>query len=149
MLSDGIYTGNSGKRRRAFTEDDAYTLSRMVKFGPFTYPHIVAILVTRQFVGAVARSVSVHGDEVGSILRQFTLTGELVASTREGLEAIGKCPQVGTVGGLPLRVRPARLVMREPIPMGVESFEEEQTLAGALPRHGESYVGCRREGSGG
>ena len=87
-----------------------------------------------------------HGDEVGSIVRQFTLTGELVASTREGLEAIGKCPRVGTIGGLPLWVRPERLVMREPIPMGMESFEEEQTLADALPRYGESYVGCPREG---
>ena len=146
VLADGIYTGNSQRRRRGFTKDDAYTLSRMVKFGPLTYTHIVAILVTRHLVGAIARSVSARADEVGSILRQFTLTGELVASTREGLEVIAQCPQVGTIGGLPLRVRPERLVMREPIPMGLESFEEEQALADALPRYGESYVGCPRAG---
>ena len=64
--SDGIYTGNNRKRRRGFTKDDAYTLSRMVKPGPFTYPHIVAIFVTRHLVGSIAKSFSAYGTAAGA-----------------------------------------------------------------------------------
>ena len=143
--SDGIYTGNSGRRRQGFTNDDAYILSRMVKFGPFTYPHVVVLSVSRHIVGKTGGSVAAHGEEVGSILRQFTFTGELGASTREGLDAIIKCPKIGEIGGFPLRVRPERLVLRDPIKMGLPSFEEEQALAYALPQYGESYVGFPKD----
>ena len=34
--SEGIYTGNRTNRKVKFTTDDAYLLSRMVKFGPFS-----------------------------------------------------------------------------------------------------------------
>ena len=144
--SDGIYTGNSGKRRRGFTKDDAYIMSRMVKFGPFTYPHVMVISVARHIVGKTRESVAAHGGEVRSILRQFTFTQEVVASTREGLDAISRCPKIGAIGGLPLRVRPERLVLREPIQMGLASFEDEQARAYALPRYGESYVGFPKSG---
>ena len=59
--SDGIYTGNSRQRRRGFTKDDAFTLSRMVKFGPFTYPHVLVLSVARHIVGKTGESVMTHG----------------------------------------------------------------------------------------
>ena len=44
--SDGIYTGNRENTKSQFTNDEAYIKSRLVKFGPFSYPQIVVIFVS-------------------------------------------------------------------------------------------------------
>ena len=142
--SDGIYTGNRANRKVQFTNDDAYILSRMVKFGPFSYPHVVVIVVSRYLVDMLKETLKTRQVEVQSILRQFTLTQERVASTRERIGLIMKCPIFGRIDGLPLRAIPERLVMRPPIDVGLTSLADEQARADELPRYGESYVGIPR-----
>ena len=115
-----------------------------MKFGPFTYPQVVVIAVSRYLVAMARQTITKRWQEVESILRQFTLTHESVSSTRERIDVIMKCPNVGTIDGFPLRVKPERLVLRPPIAIGLTSFLEEQALANALPRYGESYVGIPR-----
>ena len=142
--SDGIYTGNEATRKVRFTNDDAYILSRMVKFGPFSYPQVVVIVVSRYLVGMVKETVRRRHVEVQSILGQFTVTQERVRSTRERLDLIMKCSAVDRIAGFPLRVIPERLVMRPPIDIGCASAAEEQARADALPQYGESYIGMPR-----
>ena len=142
--SDGIYTGNEATRKVRFTNDDAYILSRMVKFGPFSYPQVIVIVLSRYLVGMFKETVRRRQVEVQSILGQFTMTQERVTSTRERLDLIMKCPAVDRIDGLPLRVTPERLVMRPPIDIGLASFAEEQARANALPQYGESYIGIPR-----
>ena len=142
--SDGIYTGNEATRKVGFTNDDAYVLSRMVKFGPFSYPQVIVIVLSRYLVGMLNETVRRRHVEVQSILAQFTMTQERVTSTRERLDLIMKCPAVDRINGLPLRVTPERLVMRPPIDIGLASFPEEQARANALPQYGESYIGIPR-----
>ena len=142
--SDGIYTGSQATRKDKFTNDDAYILSRMVKFGPFSYPHVVVIAVSRYLVGMVKDVVRTRHVEVQSVLGQFSLTQERVASARERIDLIMNSPALGRIQGLPLRVRPERLVMRPPIDVGLTSFAEEQARANNLPQYGESYVGIPR-----
>ena len=48
--SEGIYTGNQESTGSQFTNNDAYIRSRLVKFGPFSYPHILVICVSRYLV---------------------------------------------------------------------------------------------------
>ena len=142
--SEGIYTGNRANQKGKFTNDDAYLLSRMVKFGPFSYPHVVVIAVSRYFAHMAKEVLRARHVEVQSILGQITLTHQHLMSTRERLSLIMKAPPVGRIQGLPLQVTPERLVMRSPIDLGLPSFAEEQARADALPRYGESYVGMPR-----
>ena len=142
--SDGIYTGNEATRKVGFTNDDAYILSRMVKFGPFSYPQVVVIVLSRYLVDMLKETVRRRPAEAQTILGQFTLTQERATSTQERLDLIMKCPAVDRIDGLPLRVTPERLVMRPPIGIGLASFAEEQARANALPQYGESYIGVPR-----
>ena len=142
--SDGIYTGNSKINKSRFTNDDSYILSRMIKFGPFTYPHVVVIAVSRYLVSMTRESVSKHQRKVQSITKQFTLAQSSVSSVKERIDVIMKCPIIDRLDGLPLHVRPERLVMRPPIEMGLSSFTEEQMQASNLPQYGESYIGIPR-----
>ena len=142
--SDGIYTGNEAARNVSFTNDDAYILSRMVKFGPFSYPQVVVIVAARYLLDMWKETVRRRHVEVQSILAQFTMTQERVTSTRERLDLIMKCPTVDRINGFPLRVTPERLVMRPPIGIGLASFAEEQARSSALPQYGESYIGIPR-----
>ena len=142
--SDGIYTGNQDRKKGEFTNDDAYILSRMVKFGPFTYPHVVVIALSRYLVAMTREIVTKRQGTVQSILGQVTLTQESVSSTRERIDVIMKCPTGDRIDGFPLRVTPERLVMRSPIDVGLGSFADEQALANDLPRYGESYIGIPR-----
>ena len=142
--SDGIYTGSRTSRKANFTNDDGYILSRMVKFGPFSYPHVVVFVVSRYLVDMLKGVLRSRQVQVQSILGQFALTRERLASTRERIALIMKTPAVGQIEGLPLRVTPERLVMRPPTPLGLHSFAEEQARADARPRYGESYVGISR-----
>ena len=59
--SVGICTGDSGSRRRGFAKGNAYIPSRMVKFGPFIYPHPRVISGARHIVGSPAKSAAAHG----------------------------------------------------------------------------------------
>ena len=142
--SDGIYTGSQNHTRAAYTDDDAYLLSRMVKFGPFTYPHVIVIAVSRYLVEMAGETIRKRRQGVESILRQFTLKQESVSSTWDRIDVIMKCPSVDKIKGFPLRLSPERLVMRPPIQIGLSSFAEEQAMADALPRYGESYIGVPR-----
>lgn len=142
--SEGIYTGSRASPKAEFTNDDAYLLSRMVKFGPFSYPHIVVFVVSRYLVDMVKAVLRSRHLEVQSLLGQFALTRERVVSTRERISLIMSAPALGQISGLPLRVTPERLVMRPPTPLGIASAAEEQALADARPRYGESYVGVPR-----
>ena len=142
--SEGIYTGSRTSPKAKFTNDDVYILSRMVKFGPFSYPHVVVFVVSRYLVGMVKQVLKSSQAEVQSLLGQFALTRERVASTRERIALIMNAPAVGQIHGLPLRVTPERLVMRPPTPLGLASAAEEQALAHARPRYGETYVGIPR-----
>lgn len=142
--SDGIYTGNNEITKNEFTNDDAYILSRMVKFGPFTYPHVVVIAVSRYLVSMTRASVSKHHNRVQSITNQFTLAQSSVSSIRERMDVIMKCPVIDRLDGFPLHVSPERLVMRSPIAMGLSSFADEQARANNQPQYGESYIGIPR-----
>ena len=142
--SEGIYTGSRTSPKAKFTNDDAYILSRIVKFGPFSYPHVVVFVVSRYLVDIVKAVLKSRQAEVQSLLGQFALTRERLVSTRERIDLITKAPVVGQIHGLPLRVTPERLVMRPPTPLGFASAAEEQALADARPRYGESYVGIPR-----
>ena len=142
--SDGIYTGNRESAKKNFTNSDAYVLSRIVKFGPFSYPQVIVYVVSRYLVSILRASVSKNQKKVQSILTQFTLSQSNVPSTRERMDVIMACPLIERLDGLPLRVIPERIVMRPPISMGLSSFTEEQKLASNLPKYGESYVGIPR-----
>ena len=48
--SEGIYTGNSTDQTKPPTNHETYVRARLVKFGPFTYPHIVVLCVARYVV---------------------------------------------------------------------------------------------------
>ena len=143
--SDGIYTGGSERTEKKYTNNDAYMLSRMVKFGPFTYPQIMVFSASRYLVSMTRESISRHQEKVRSIAEQFTLSQSHVFSMKERVKVIMSCPVIEKLDGLPLRVRPERLVMRPPIAMGLSSFVEEQMRASNLPQYGESYFGIPRE----
>ena len=69
----------------------------------------------------------------------------LRAAIRERLAIIEACPSIGRIEGLPLRVMPERLVMRPPVAMGLDSFDDEQSRAASLPEYGETCIGAVRE----
>ena len=73
--SVGIYTGNSSSRVVGpLSNADAYVRSRLVKFGPFTYPHIVVFCVARYLVTVAKASLTVNSGEVRSLSQQMSLT---------------------------------------------------------------------------
>ena len=60
----------------------------MVKFGPFSYPHVVVFVVSRYLVGIVTQVLKSRQAEVQSLVGQFAVTRERVASTgRESLSS--------------------------------------------------------------
>ena len=138
--SGGIYTG-TGQTVSSSTDDEKFIRSRLAKFGPFTYPHVVVFLVARYLVQIVRESLTGNRAQVDAILKTATLNPGLGTSIRQRLELIVKCPMIGRLSGLKLEVRPENLVMRPPIPIGGLSAAEEQAQADALPRYGETYIG--------
>ena len=144
--SEGIYAGNRDDIKTKFTNSDAYVRSRLVKFGPFSYPHIVVILVSKYLLMTTKESLTRSESQVQSIERQITLSSASLSAIRERIEMITSCPAIGRIDGLPLQVRPERLVMRPPISIGLGSHEEEQARANNLPQYGETYMGIPRRG---
>ena len=142
--SEGIYTGNLENTNSQITNDEAYIRSRLFKFGPFTYPHIVVIFVSR-FLVTIARECLIRNKEqLQSIEKQFTFTQANLSDIRERVDMIMKCPRIERIAGLSLQVTTERLVMRPPIGIGLCSFEEEQARANNLPQYGETYIGIPR-----
>ena len=145
--SEGIYTGNRENTESQFTNDEAYIRSRLVKFGPFSYPHIVVIIVSRYLVTIAKESLIRNKEQVESIGKKITLSPDGLSVLREQIRTIMTCPPIERIDGLPLKARSERLVMRPPIKIGLESFEEEQARANNRPQYGETYIGnprCRR-----
>ena len=141
--SDGIYTGTRTEKAQKYTGNDAYIRSRIVKFGPFYYPYVVVFIVSRYLVTAARESLIRYQREVRRITQQVTFASRL-STIRERIDTILHCPSIGRIDGLALQVIPERLVMRPPINVGMSSFSEEQAIANALPRYGETYVGAPR-----
>ena len=142
--TDGIYTGNQERTESKTTNDEAYVRSRLIKFGPFSYPHLVCIAVSRYLVITVRKSIIKNEEQIKSIGKQFTITQETIRAIQERIAIIMGCPNIGRIDGLPLRVVPERAVMRPGIPMGMANFEEERRIAKSLPQYGESYIGVPR-----
>ena len=139
--SEGIYTGNSVSSQCSFSNDDAFIRSRLVKFGPFSYPQVIVICVSRVLVAMAKDSLATNARQMRSIENQLTLNSASLAAARERIDTINRCPRIGEINGLPLKLQPERLVMRPPIPLGLPSFEEEQAAMFGLPRYGETYIG--------
>ena len=57
--SEGIYTGNRTSGAGPPSNAEAYVRSRLVKFEPFTYPHIVVFCVARYLVTISKASLTV------------------------------------------------------------------------------------------
>ena len=145
--SEGIYTGNRENTKSQFTNDDAYIRSRLVKFGPFSYPHILIIFVSTYLVMIARESLKRNKHQVQSIGQQITLAPASLPAIRERTDMIMTSPRIGRINGLPLQVKPERLVMRPPISIGLSSFEEEQARVNNLPQYGETNISiprCRR-----
>ena len=143
--SEGIYTGSQENVVAQATNSDAYVRSRLVRFGPFSYSHVVVILVSRYLVTIVQESLKREKGQVQSFKKQMTLNPDSVSRTRERIDIIMNCPKIGKIDGFPLLVRPERLVLRPPIKLGLSSFEDEQARVNNLPRYGESYIGAPRK----
>ena len=146
--SEGIYTGNRTSGAGPSSNAGAYVRSRLVKFGPLTYPHIVVFCVARYLVTTAKASLTVNSGQVRSLSRQMSLTHATLSAIRERLAIIKACPSIGRIEGLPLSVTPERLVMRPPIALGLDSFDEEQRRAASLPEYGETCIGAARAREG-
>ena len=142
--SEGIYTGSRDNAESKFTNADIYVRSRLITFGPFPYPHIVVILVSRYLLMATRESLTKNMNKVQSIQQQVTLSPASVPTIRERMEMIRSCSILGRIDGFPLRVTPERMIARPPIDIGLDSAEEEQARANNLPRHRETYIGIPR-----
>ena len=143
--SEGIYTGNSTDRTKSPTNHEAYIRARLVKFGPFTYPHIVVLCVARYLVIIAQASLRQNATEVESLAQEVSVTRATPRAIRERITMIQACPIIGRIVGLPLQVLPERLVMRPPISLGLESSEDEQRRADVLPQYGETFIGANRD----
>ena len=143
--SAGIYTGNRTIRVEPPSNDEAYVRSRLVKFGPFTYPHIVVFCVARYLVTITKASLTGNLGDVRSLSHQMSLTPAIPSAIQERLAIIKACPSIGRIEGLPLRVTTERLVMRPPAALGLDSFDDEQRSAASLPEYGETCIGAVRE----
>ena len=143
--SEGIYTGNRTMRAGRSTNSDAYVRSRLVKFGPFTYPHVVVFCVARHLVTIARTSLTRNSGEIRSLSRQISLTHGISSAIRDRLAIIRSSPSIGRIDGLPLRVIPERLVMRPPVALGLDSFDDEQRLAASRPEYGETCMSAARE----
>ena len=142
--SEGIYTGNRTIGAGPPSNDEAYVRSRLIKFGPFTYPHIVVFCVARYLVIIAKASLTENSGEVRSLSQQMSLTHATPSAIRERLAIIKSCLSIGRIEGLPLRVTTERLVMRPPIDLGLDSFDDEQSRAASLPEYGETCIGAAR-----
>ena len=140
--SEGIYTGNSTHRPKPHSNHEAYVRARLIKFGPFTYPHVIVLCVARFVVTIAQTSLRQNASAVESLANEVGITQATRSAIRERIEIIQACPNIGRLIGLPLQVSPERLVMRPPISLGVESSDEEQRHADVLPRYGETYIGA-------
>ena len=145
--SQGIYTGNRTTRAGPPSNDDAYVRSRLVKFGPFTYPHIVVFCVARYLVNIARASLKENSGEVRSLSQQMNFAPATPSAIQERLAIIKACPSIGRIEGLPLRVMPERLVMRPPTALGLDSFDDEQRRAASLPEYGETVIGAAQDGA--
>ena len=143
--AEGIYTGNRTIRAEPPSNNEAYVRSRLVKFGPFTYPHIVVFCVARYLVTVAKSGLTGSLGDVRSLSHQTSLIPATPSAIRERLAIIEACPSIGRIEGLPLRVMPERLVMRPPTAMGLDSFDDEQRRAASLPEYGETCIGAVRE----
>ena len=144
--SEGIYTGNrTTPAARPPSNDEAFVRSRLVKFGPFTYPQIVVFCVARYLVTIATASLTKNSSDVRSLSQQISLTPATPLAIRERLAIINACPSIGRIEGLPLHVTPERLVMRPPTALGLDSFDDEQKRAARLPEYGETCIGAARE----
>ena len=143
--SEGIYTGKRNIRAGPPSNDEAYVRSRLVKFGPFTYPHIVVFCVARYLVTIAKASFTKNSRDAPFLSQQISLTPATPSAIRERLAIIEACPSIGRVEGLPLRVTQERLVMRPPTALGLDSFDDEQKRAASLPEYGETCIGAARE----
>ena len=140
--SEGIYTGNKTIRAGPLSNDEAYVRSRLVKFGPFTYPHVVVFCVARYLVTIAKASLTKNSGDIRALLQQFSLTATMPSTIRERLAIVKACPSIGRIEGLPLRVTTERLVMRPPTALGLDSFDDEQKRAASLPEYGETCIGA-------
>ena len=131
--SEGIYTGNRTDRTKSPTNHEAYVRARLVKFGPFTYPHIVVLCVARYLVTIAQASLRQNATEVESLAQEVSVTRATPRAIRERITMIQACPIIGRIVGLPLQVLPERLVVRPPISLGLESSADEQRRADVLP----------------
>ena len=145
--SEGIYTGNRTIRAGPPSNDEAYVRSRLVKFGPFPYPHIIVLCVARYLVTITKASLTENFGDVRSLAQQMCLTHAKLPAIRERLAIIKACPSIGRIEGLPLHVIPERLVMRPPIDLGFDSFDDEQRRADKLPEYGETCIGAAHDGT--
>ena len=145
--AERIYTASSVSRVGRPSSADAYVRSRLVKFGPFTYPHIVVFCVARYLVTVAKASLTVNSGQLRSLSQQVSFADSTPA-VRERLEVVMACPSIGRIEGLPLRVSPEGLVMRPPTPMGLDSSDDEQRLAARLPQYGETCIGAASPAKG-
>ena len=145
--SEGIYTGNRTIRVGPPSNDEAYVRSRLVKFGPFTYPHIVVFCVARYLVTIAKASLTKNASDVRSLSQQLRLTPATPSAIRERLATVKACPSIGRIEGFPLHVTSERLVMRPPTALGLDSFDDEQKRAASLPEYGETCIGAAQQNS--
>ena len=143
--SEGIYTGNRTMQAEAPSNTEAYVRSRLVKFGPFTYPHVVVFCVARYLVTIAKAGLTENSGDVRTLSHQVRLTPATPSAIRERQAIIKACPSIGRIEGLPLRVTDERLVMRPPTALGLESFDDEQRRAASSPEYGETCIGAARE----
>ena len=143
--SEGIYTGNRTSRSEPPSNNEAYVRSRLIKFGPFTYPHIVVFCVARYLVTVARASLTKNSGDVRSLSEQVGLNPATSTAIRERLAIIEACPRTERIDGLPLRATTEGLVMRPPTALGLDSFEDEQRRAASLPKYGETCIGAARE----
>ena len=145
--SEGIYTGNREIRAGPPSNDEVYVRSRLIKFGPFPYPHIVVLCVARYLATIAKASLTENFADIQSLAQQMCFTRATSSAIRERLAIIKACPSIGRIEGFPLHVIPERLVMRPPIGLGLDSFDDEQRRADRLPEYGETCIGAARDGT--
>ena len=142
--SEGIYTGNRTIQATPATKSEAYVKARLIKFGPFPYPHVVVLCVARYLALITRVSLAQNVAEVDAITRNLSVTRATPSAIQERIAIIQACPIIGRIAGLPLHVLPERLVMRPPIALGLESSQEEQRNADELSEYGETFIGAKR-----
>ena len=140
--SPGIYIGTRTTGARSLTNKEKYVRSRLVKFGPFTYPHVVVFCVSRYLVTIAKECLTKYSAEVQSLSRLFSFTHARFSAIQERLAIINECPIIERIEELPLVVHQQRLVTRPPIELGLDSFDDEQRRAARLPEYGETYIGA-------